>query len=114
MNCKVHEEHKHEHGPSCGHQAVKHDDHTDYVHDGHLHHSHEGHVDEHSLSESSNKTQCTPAHDCATHEKAHKHGSACGHEAIPHSDHVDYVVAGHLHHPCEDHCDDHGKVTSDK
>jgi hypothetical protein len=27
---------------------------------------------------------------------------------VAHGDHVDYVVAGHLHHPHGDHCDDHG------
>jgi hypothetical protein len=29
---------------------------------------------------------------------------------VPHGDHVDYLVAGHLHYPHGDHCDDHGKV----
>jgi hypothetical protein len=31
-------------------------------------------------------------------------------EAIPHGDHVDYVVNGHLHHPHNGHCDNHGNV----
>ena len=39
----------------------------------------------------------------------HLHGPGCGHEAVPHEDHVDYLVEGHLHHPHEDHCDDHGQ-----
>jgi UDP-2,3-diacylglucosamine pyrophosphatase LpxH len=30
---------------------------------------------------------------------------------VPHGDHVDYLVDGHLHHPHGDHCDDHGPVT---
>jgi hypothetical protein len=29
---------------------------------------------------------------------------------VPHGDHVDYLVKGHLHHPHGDHCDDHGPV----
>jgi UDP-2,3-diacylglucosamine pyrophosphatase LpxH len=29
---------------------------------------------------------------------------------VPHGDHVDYLVAGHLHHPHGGHCDDHGPV----
>jgi hypothetical protein len=29
---------------------------------------------------------------------------------VPHGDHVDYLVDGHLHHPHGDHCDNHGKV----
>jgi zinc transport system permease protein len=48
-----------------------------------------------------------PAHGPA-HDHAHQHGPDCGHEAIPHGDHVDYLVEGHLHHPHDDHCDDHG------
>ncbi len=39
--------HQHEHGPGCGHEAVTHGDHVDYVHDGHRHAAHEGHYDEH-------------------------------------------------------------------
>ncbi len=41
------EQHAHEHGTDCGHAAVPHDDHTDYLHDGHLHAAHGGHYDEH-------------------------------------------------------------------
>lgn len=40
----------------------------------------------------------------------HVHGPGCGHTAIQHGDHVDYLVDGHLHHPHGDHCDDHGAV----
>ncbi|HWJ81607.1 MAG TPA: metal ABC transporter permease [Nocardioides sp.] len=40
-------EHPHDHGPGCGHLAVPHEDHVDYVHDGHRHAVHEGHYDEH-------------------------------------------------------------------
>lgn len=32
------EGHSHTHGPTCGHEAVIHEDHVDYLHDGHLHH----------------------------------------------------------------------------
>jgi zinc transport system permease protein len=41
------EEHPHEHGDECGHPAVEHADHTDYLHDGHLHAAHGRHYDEH-------------------------------------------------------------------
>lgn len=37
----------HEHGPGCGHEAVPHGDHTDYLVEGHLHHPHGGHCDDH-------------------------------------------------------------------
>ncbi len=41
------EDHLHRHGPACGHPAVDHDDHIDYVHDGHRHAAHGAHYDEH-------------------------------------------------------------------
>jgi len=43
----VPEEHVHEHGEECGHAAVPHGDHVDYVHDGHRHAPHGSHYDEH-------------------------------------------------------------------
>jgi zinc transport system permease protein len=43
----VPEDHGHEHGPDCGHLAVPHGDHVDYVHDGHRHAAHGSHYDEH-------------------------------------------------------------------
>ena len=46
----------------------------------------------------------------------HVHGEGCGHEAVPHDDHVDYVHDGHRHffkdgrwfhhHRIEDEADD--------
>ena len=42
--------HPHEHGPDCGHPAVVHGRHVDYLHDGHRHAPHEGHYDEHALA----------------------------------------------------------------
>jgi hypothetical protein len=103
----VHKDHSHQHGPNCGHTAVKHAGHVDYLHDGHLHHPHEGHYDEHQIEVSAaNPTGCTKPAAC----KGHQHGPNCGHEAIPHGDHVDYLVEGRLHHPHGDHCDDHGPV----
>ena len=63
---EIHHDHPHKHGPGCGHTAVRHGDHVDYLHDGHLHHAH--------------------------------------------GDHVDYLVDGHLHHPHGNHCDNHGPL----
>jgi hypothetical protein len=40
----------HQHGPTCGHQTVKHGDHMDYVVDGHLHHACMGHCDDHGAA----------------------------------------------------------------
>jgi zinc transport system permease protein len=43
----VPEDHQHAHGDDCGHPAVPHGDHVDYVHDGHRHAEHGSHYDEH-------------------------------------------------------------------
>jgi hypothetical protein len=105
--------HEHQHGPNCGHAQVKHDGHVDYLHDGHLCHQEEGTaVAEHSIPISKrNPDACTPTHNCGKHDAKHVHGPGCGHEAVPHGDHTDYLVDGHLHHPHGNHCDDHGPVT---
>jgi hypothetical protein len=101
-----HPDHTHQHGPNCGHTAVQHQDHVDYLHDGHLHHMHGDHVDEHVIEVSdTNPLRCTPETRCS-----HTHGPGCGHEQVPHGDHVDYLVDGRLHHPHDSHCDDHGPV----
>jgi hypothetical protein len=107
----THRDHTHRHGPDCGHTAVMHDGHTDYLHDGHLHHPHGDHVDEHRLDvNGTNPEECTPDHRCGGHDREHRHGPGCGHEAVPHGDHTDYLVDGHLHHPHGNHCDDHGRL----
>ncbi len=108
-DCKKHKgHHDHKHQDGCGHTKIKHGNHVDYLHDGHLHHAHGEHYDEHSIEVSSkNPDECKPiSNDC----KEHKHGPDCGHEAVPHGDHTDYIVDGRLHHPHGDHCDDHGSI----
>lgn len=111
MSTHVHSNHSHQHGPNCGHVAIKHEGHVDYLHDGHLHHVGAAGVEEHQLAvNETNPGSCTPQHHCGGHPANHVHGPSCGHEAVPHSDHVDYLVGGHLHHPHGGHCDDHGPV----
>jgi len=106
MSCHIHPDHGHRHGPGCGHTAIQHDGHVDYLHDGHLHHVHGEHVDEHLIGVSaSNPDGCVQPQACA-----HVHGPGCGHEAVPHGDHVDYLVDGRLHHVHAGHCDDHGAL----
>jgi hypothetical protein len=108
---QTHEKHQHVHGANCGHTAVKHGDHTDYLHDGHLHTSHDGHTDECAIAvDTKNPVACTSGHDCTDHAADHIHGDNCGHAAIPHGDHMDYLVDGHLHHPHGGHCDNHGAL----
>ncbi|MGO8673877.1 MAG: hypothetical protein ACLQVD_21280 [Capsulimonadaceae bacterium] len=107
----VHEGHPHQHGTGCGHVAIEHDGHTDYLHDGHLHHPHEAHVDEHFLAVSAqNPDGCTQSLQVHGSAAGHVHGPGCGHEAVPHGNHTDYLVDGHLHHPHGSHCDDHGPI----
>lgn len=109
----THEHHDHQHGPDCGHKGIQHGDHVDYLHDGHLHHpTAAGVVEEHVLPVTvANPDACSGGHNCSGHDTAHVHGPNCGHAAVPHGDHVDYLVDGHLHHPHNGHCDNHGKVT---
>jgi zinc transport system permease protein len=39
--------HPHEHGEECGHPAVQHQNHVDFMHEGRRHAAHGGHYDEH-------------------------------------------------------------------
>lgn len=103
MTHHTHDDHHHD--AHCGHTAIVHGDHIDYLVDGHLHHQVGDLVEEHVIEVSE-----TNPDGCAPVTCAHTHGEGCGHEAIPHGDHVDYLVDGHLHHPHGDHCDDHGPV----
>jgi hypothetical protein len=85
---------------------------VDYLHDGHLHQAHSDHFDECELaSGKANPSDCTPSHKCDRYDATHRHGPSCGHEAVPHGGHVDYLVEGHLHHAHDSHCDDHGAVS---
>ncbi len=109
---KSHQSQTHTHGTGCDHATVAHGDHRDYVQGrklddvpgGNLR-AHKIHVDE------TNPWACTPTHACGAHATDHVHGAGCSHEAVPHGGHTDYVVNGHLHHPCDAHCDDHGPVS---
>ena len=106
-----HQEYTHQHGFACGHVAIMHAGHTDYLSDGHLQYAHLDHVDEHVLEiNATNPERCTSSHECAGHDKGHVHGPGCAHERVPHGSHFDYLVDGHLHHPHGNHCDDHGPV----
>jgi hypothetical protein len=108
---RFHTNHSHKHGPGCGHAAVSHDGHTDYLHDGHMHRVQGDQVVECAIAVgTSNPDACTPSHACTGHDEGHRHGPGCGHEAIPHGDHTDYRVGDHLHHQHSDHCDHHGQL----
>ena len=49
-----------------------------------------------------------PVHEVCEEEHAgHRHGPDCGHVAVPHGDHVDYVHDGHRHAPHGEHYDEH-------
>jgi hypothetical protein len=96
---KSHEAHKH--GENCGHAAIKHSDHVDYMHDNHFHNTAaNGKVVEHKVRVAASKE-----HTKASAENGHTHGVNCGHERIEHGDHSDYVVDGNVHHVDGDHCD---------
>lgn len=70
-------------------------------------------VQEHALAvDSANPADCTPDHTCGGHDAEHVHGDNCDHATVPHGDHVDYFVDGHLHHPDGSHYDFHGVVAT--
>ena len=93
----------HKHGPGCGHIAIRHGDHVDYLHDGQLHHLvGDKKVEEHVIEVSkTNPRECKPVECQGQHEGA---------ERIPHADHFDVLVNGRLHHVHGAHCDDHGPI----
>ena len=100
-------EKSHKHGPGCGHVAVQHGNHIDYLQNGMMQKP-DGNSCVVTIDQI-NPEKCAP-HTCKGHDAAHKHGPACGHEAVPHGNHVDYLVQGHLHHVHNGHCDDHGPL----
>lgn len=51
------------------------------------------------------EVRATPHRSSATHP--HQHGDDCGHPAVPHGDHVDYVHDGHRHAVHGEHYDEH-------
>ncbi|HYQ91679.1 MAG TPA: hypothetical protein VES89_06285 [Candidatus Competibacteraceae bacterium] len=109
-DCQPHEAHPHQHGPGCGHPAIRHQDHLDYLHEGHLHHPHGDHYDEHRLEISATHPGGCETTTTTCCQRGHQHGPGCGHEPVPHGDHLDYLVEGRLHHPHGDHGDGHRKV----
>lgn len=94
---EFHSDHAHVHGEACGHVAVAHGDHTDYLHDVHAHRKHEGHWDECAMSD---------VH--VIHEDhPHVHARGCGHDTVRHGDHDDYLHEGHRHAAHAGHWDEH-------
>ncbi|HZO16836.1 MAG TPA: hypothetical protein VFB62_26345 [Polyangiaceae bacterium] len=53
------------------------------------------------------KNECTQSKN-HQHRDGHIHGPDCGHPAVKHDGHVDYLVDGHLHHPGDRACECHG------
>lgn len=48
-----------------------------------------------------------PAHTIHEDHGDHEHGPDCGHDAVPHDDHVDYLHDGHRHFAHDGHWDEH-------
>lgn len=107
-----HSQEEHSHRPGCGHIAINHNGHADFIMDAHLYPAHGGNLQQHILRESSEyPVVCAPIIDKTIgHHQEHTHGPNCGHEAIQHEDHLDYIVDNLLHHYHEGHCDHHGNL----
>jgi len=67
------ERHEHEHGPGCGHPAIEHNHHVDYLHDGHRHAPHQGHYDEHDLALSGSHEHPIDPNTLDTHDDQVRH-----------------------------------------
>lgn len=106
----THKDHSHEHGNGCGHKAITHDNHVDYLHDDHYHFSHKGHTDEHGYKISSRSAASTQSLEIKHDQHPHQHGKNCGHKKVAHEDHFDFIHDGHYHHVHADHVDEHGIV----
>jgi len=94
-----HEPHPHVHEQKCGHAAIPHGDHTDYLHDGHVHRPHGDHTDEALLESADVHSEHV--------EHTHVHRSGCGHTVVKHGVHEDYLHDGHRHAVHGDHVDEH-------
>ncbi len=98
-------DHSHQHSIACGHTKIKHEDHIDYLHDGELHRENDGKWVKCVIP----VTEKNPA-ESKTLPCGCDHTDACGHEMVPHGDHMDYLVNGRLHHVKNGECYDHGPV----
>jgi hypothetical protein len=106
----LHADHSaHAHGADCGHEAIDHDGHVDYLHAGHLHNAHGDHVDEHMIAVSSTNPESHELSGTVADDHPHGHEGE-EHGMVQHGAHMDYVHAGRLHHMHGDHFDDHGPV----
>jgi hypothetical protein len=56
----------HRHGPGCGHTAIRHGEHVDYLNETRLEHPRGDVVEEHRIEVSEqNPDRCTPNHRCS-------------------------------------------------
>jgi hypothetical protein len=106
----IHRGHDHIHAAKCGHTAIEHEGHVDYLHDAHLHAMHGGHADEHVLAVST-AHPATEALVTAVAHEGHAHDAKKDdHPLVQHGDHFDHLHDGRLHYTHGDHVDDHGPV----
>ncbi len=95
------EQHPHVHDRFCGHAAIPHEGHVDFLHDGHVHHVHEDHVDDvDAIVDLASRHLSHMGH-------MHVHGDGCGHVEVPHEGHLDYVHGDHRHAGHHVHYDEH-------
>lgn len=83
----------HIHGPGCGHQAVVHDGHIDFLVDGEL-------INGEQIHEITNEGGCQNS------VAPHSHSEAC--LLVRHGDHYDCLLNDRLYYRHGGHDDDHG------
>lgn len=107
---KAHLVKNHDHKKGCGHEVAVHGGHQDFIHGGVYHALHDDHYDEHGVVVGKTETQreLASTHHLMVKNHTHHHGEGCGHEAVDHQNHKDYLHDGVYCCPHEDHVDNHG------
>ena len=87
----------HIHGKDCGHNMVKHGNHSDFLHDNEYHHQNDQNVVTFHGKVEMKKSNRKLANVTANHSNHVEHGQKCGHEFVTHGSgetaHLDYIVS---------------------
>lgn len=98
--------HPHVHDRFCGHAAAPHEDHVDFLHDGEIHHVRSDAIAGGRPASADQRPSWAGLH--LSHVgHMHVHRPGCGHPAIAHDDHEDYLHGDHRHAGHDVHYDEH-------
>lgn len=95
-------DHDHDHDRWCGHAFMPHGDHVDFLHDGRIHRPCSDHFEEMRGCD-----EPVRRHHLSHSAHMHVHQPDCGHTAVAHLDHFDYLHGRHRHAVHQTHYDEH-------